>query len=186
MIYTTTKISGVFLVALEPVADERGAFARTWCADEFSRHGLNGQLAQCSISCNRLRGTLRGLHFQAEPYSEAKLVRVTRGTVFDVAVDVRPDSATFGEWVAFELSQDNHLALYIPPGCAHGMQTLEDNTEVFYQISTPYQPGAGRGLRWNDPELGIAWPLPVSVMSKQDSRWPDLCAQFPASVVRAA
>jgi dTDP-4-dehydrorhamnose 3,5-epimerase len=126
------------------------------------------------------------LHFQAEPHGEAKLVRATRGAVFDVAVDVRPDSATFGAWVAFELSQDNRLALYIPSGCAHGMQTLVDHTEVFYQMSSPYQPGAGRGVRWDDPALGIAWPLAVSVMSKQDTQWPDLGTHFPAAVARAA
>ena len=186
MIYTPTEIPGVHLVALEPISDERGSFARTWCAEEFSEQGLEGRLSQCSISCNRLRGTLRGIHFQAAPYGEAKLVRVTRGAAFDVAVDVRPDSPTFGQWVGFELSQDNHLAVYIPSGCAHGIQTLTDHTEVFYQISAPYQPGAGRGIRWDDPALSIAWPLAVSTMSKQDSRWPDLCEQFPGMIAKAA
>lgn len=186
MIYTPTKIPGVYLVALEPVSDERGSFARTWCAEEFSRQGLENRLSQCSLSYNRHRGTLRGVHFQAAPYSEAKLIRATRGAVFDVAVDVRPSSTTFGQWVGFELSQDNRLALYIPNGCAHGMQTLVDHTEIFYQISAPYQPGAGRGLRWDDPALGITWPLPVSVMSKQDSRWPDLVEQFPNAIAKAA
>ncbi|MBM4090097.1 MAG: dTDP-4-dehydrorhamnose 3,5-epimerase [Planctomycetes bacterium] len=180
MIFTPTKIDGVFLVGLEPVADERGSFARAWCADEFARHGLDATLAQCSFSYNREQGTVRGLHYQAPPHEETKLVRVTCGAVFDVVVDLRPASATYGEWIGVELSQSNHLALYIPGGCAHGLQTLADHTEVLYQISTPYRAGAARGVRWNDPTLAITWPLPVTCLSQRDRAWPDL-ALTPAS-----
>ncbi|MHB8863912.1 MAG: dTDP-4-dehydrorhamnose 3,5-epimerase [Pirellulaceae bacterium] len=174
MIFTPTKIEGVFVVGLEPLEDARGFFARTWCAEEFARHGLDPRLTQSSLSCSRTRGTVRGLHYQAAPHEESKLVRATRGAVFDVAADVRPDSATYGQWVAAELSAENHLALFVPPGCAHGLQTLVDDTEVLYQISTPFVPGAGRGIRWDCARLRIAWPLPAVGISDHDRAWPTL------------
>ncbi len=173
MIFTSTPIAGVQLIQPEPVADVRGAFARTWCQREFEGHGLNAKLAQCSVSYNAKRGTLRGMHFQSAPHAEAKLVRATRGTIYDVAVDLRPDSETYLQWFGTELSVDNRHMLYIPEGCAHGFQTLTDDAEVFYQISEFYEPTAGRGFRYNDPAFGIRWPLPDPIMSDRDRDYPD-------------
>lgn len=174
MMFTPTKIDGVLIVSLEPIGDARGYFARTWCAEEFARHGLDARLTQCSLSCSRTRGTVRGMHYQVAPHEEAKLVRVTRGAVFDVAADIRPASATYGEWVAVELSAENHLALFVPAGCVHGLQTLVDNTEVLYQISTPFVASAARGIRWDDAILNIAWPLAAAGVSDRDRAWPGL------------
>src|SRR5579863_1734973 len=140
MIFEETKISGVVIVALEHHRDERGFFARTWCENEFHEHGLNPRLVQCSISFNQKRGTLRGVHYQARPYPEAKLVRCTRGSLYDVALDLRPDSATYLHWVTAELTAENHRALYIPEGCAHGFLTIADTTETLYQMSEFYHP----------------------------------------------
>jgi len=176
MIFTPTKIAGVWIVEPERREDERGWFTRTWCAEEFRRHGLNVQLSQCSASFNRRRGTLRGMHWQAAPHGETKLVRCVRGAMFDVALDVRPDSATFKQWVSVELTPENGRALYIPECCAHGFQTLADDTEVFYQIAGAYHPASGRGARWDDPAFGIAWPLTaiasLSVRDQNHARWP--------------
>lgn len=176
MIFTPTKIAGVWIVEPERHEDDRGWFARTWCAEEFRKHGLKPNLSQCSASFNRLRGTLRGMHWQAAPHEEAKLVRCVRGAMFDVALDVRPDSATFKQWVSAELTPENGRALYVPEGCAHGFQTLADDTEVFYQIAGEYHPASGRGARWDDPALGIAWPLAaiasLSVRDQNHVRWP--------------
>jgi dTDP-4-dehydrorhamnose 3,5-epimerase len=174
MKFTPAKIPGVWIIEQERFADERGYFARTWCAEEFAAQGLNPRLIQCSTSFNLKRGTLRGLHFQAAPYSEDKLVRCTRGAIFDVAVDIRPDSPTYKQWVGMELSEANGLALYIPQGFAHGFQTLADNSEVFYQISHPYEPKSGRILHWNDSELMVRWPLPPSIISERDQKAPGL------------
>ncbi len=174
MMFTPTGIDGVFVVSLEPVEDERGCFARTWCAEEFARHGLEAQLAQCSLSFSRVRGTVRGMHYQVAPYEESKLVRVTRGAAFDVAVDIRWESPTFGQWVSVELTADNRLALFLSAGCAHGLQTLVDETEVLYQMSVPYVPGAARGIRWDDATLNIDWPLPVRSISERDRELPAL------------
>jgi dTDP-4-dehydrorhamnose 3,5-epimerase len=162
----------VCVISLEPVEDERGCFARTWCAEEFARHGLDARLSQCSLSRSRVRGTVRGMHYQVAPHEECKLVRATRGAVFDVAVDIRPTSATYGEWVAVELTAENHLALFVPAGCAHGLQTLVDDTEVLYQISTPFVAGAARGIRWDDAALHITWPLHAASVSDRDRAWP--------------
>lgn len=173
MRFTETKVAGAFLIEPEPVADERGFFARTWCQDEFTDHGLRGNLAQCSVSFSHRRGTLRGLHYQAAPHQEVKLVRCTRGAIWDVAVDLRPDSPTFRGWVGVELSADNRAALYIPEGCAHGQLTLTDDAEVFYQMSVRFEPSAARGVRWDDPAFGIAWPESVAVINDRDRTYPD-------------
>ena len=158
MRFVETELGGVFVVELEEHVDERGSFARTWCREEMAAAGLTSDLAQCSLSRNRRAGTLRGLHFQRPPHEEAKLVRCTRGAIFDVAVDLRPGSATLGRWVGVELDPDNSRGLYVPEGCAHGFQTLVDDTDVAYMISVPYAPEAATGVRWDDPRLGIAWP----------------------------
>jgi dTDP-4-dehydrorhamnose 3,5-epimerase len=158
MRFVETEIEGVVVVELEEHVDERGSFARTWCRDEMSAAGLAGELAQCSLSRNTRAGTLRGLHYQHPPHEEAKLVRCTRGAIFDVAVDLRPGSPTRGRWVGVELDPDNGKALYVPEGCAHGFQTLVDDSEVAYMISTPYAPEASAGVRWDDPHLAVAWP----------------------------
>lgn len=173
MILKETKISGVFLVVVEAHHDERGFFARTWCEREFAAGGLNPRLVQCSISFNEKKGTLRGVHFQTKPFQEAKLVRCTRGSLYDVALDMRPDSATYRQWVSAELTADNRQALYIPEGCAHGFLTLEDRTEALYQMSEFYEPGSARGVRWNDPAFGIEWPFPPIVISGRDSNYTD-------------
>jgi len=173
MVFQETEIVGVFTVSLDLLRDERGFFARTWCEREFSDHGLNPKLVQCSISFNKRKGTLRGVHFQAEPHCEAKLVRCTRGSIFDVALDLRPQSPTYLRWMGVDLTEENHRALYIPEGCAHGFLSLEDDAEVFYQMSESYHPESARGVRWNDPVFGIRWPGSVEVISERDRTYPD-------------
>ncbi len=174
MIFSQTSIPGVVLVRPEPRVDERGFFARAWCQREFAAHRLNPALVQCSISFSRARGTLRGLHFQLPPHEEAKLVRCTAGAVYDVVVDLRPGSPTFRRWHAVELSAANHAMLYVPEGVAQGFQTLQDDVEVFYQMSQFHAPEAAHGVRFDDPALGIRWPLPVTAISPRDRAWP-LC-----------
>jgi len=173
MIFHDTKLAGVFDIEIEPNTDERGFFARSWCIKEFKNEGLNPNVTQCNISFNHRCGTLRGLHYQDPPYSEAKLVRCTRGQIYDVAVDLRSDSPTFRQWVSVLLTAENRRMLYIPEGCAHGFLTMEDDTEVFYQMSEFYVPGVGRGVRWNDSAFGIVWPAPVQVISERDRTYPD-------------
>ncbi|MGA9465829.1 MAG: dTDP-4-dehydrorhamnose 3,5-epimerase [Terracidiphilus sp.] len=173
MIFHETDLAGVVVVEMQLLCDERGFFARSWCEREFRDHGLNSELVQCSISFNQAKGTLRGVHYQAAPNPEAKLVRCTRGSLYDVALDLRPDSSTYLKWTAAELSAENHRALYIPEGCAHGFLTLEDQTEVLYQMSEFYYPEAARGLRWDDPAFGIEWPGRVEVISERDRSYPD-------------
>jgi dTDP-4-dehydrorhamnose 3,5-epimerase len=173
MVFQETKIAGVFTISLEPLPDERGYFARTWCEQEFCRHGLNPKLVQCSISFNKRKGTLRGVHYQISPHGEAKLVRCTRGSIYDVALDLRPESPTYLQWTGVELSAENHCSLYIPEGCAHGFLSLEDNTEVFYQMSETYHPESARGVRWNDSAFEIRWPGEVEVISERDRTYPD-------------
>ncbi|MGB2655142.1 MAG: dTDP-4-dehydrorhamnose 3,5-epimerase, partial [Candidatus Acidiferrum sp.] len=158
IVFTETKLRGAFVIELEKHADHRGFFARTYCQREFESHKLNTCFVQCNVSFNKLKGTLRGMHFQASPHEEAKLIRCTRGSVYDVIVDLRPESATFREYVSVVLSAENGKMLYVPEEFAHGFQTLEDNTEVFYQMSQFYAPEHARGVRWNDPAFGIAWP----------------------------
>lgn len=177
MIFRDTGIDGAWILEAERLEDERGFFARTWDADEFAERGLNARLAQCSISYNRLRGTLRGLHYQVAPHEEAKLVRCTAGAIFDVVVDLRPDSTTFRDWFGVELSADNRLAVYVPEACAHGFLTLTDGCEVHYQISQFYAPEAARGVRWDDPAFGITWPGEVLVMNERDRTYPDFRAE---------
>jgi len=172
MVFTETKLKGLFIIEPELVKDERGFFARTWCGREFEAHGLNIRLVQCNISFNHKKGTLRGMHYQVEPHAEAKLVRCTRGAIYDVALDLRPDSPTFRQWLSVELTAENRLQLYIPEGLAHGFQTLEDNTEVFYQMSEFHHPESARGVRWNDPAFGIFWALPVTIVSEKDMAYP--------------
>lgn len=174
MKFTPTPLPGVYLIEPEPIEDERGFFARTFCAQEFAGHGLNPHLAQCSISYNARAGTLRGMHWQAEPHAEAKLIRCTQGAIYDVALDLRPHSPMFKRWFATELSAANHHMLYIPEGCAHGFQTLTDDCEVCYHISAPYVPDAAQGVRWDDPAFGIEWPLTTQrVISARDSGYMD-------------
>lgn len=173
MIFVETKLKGAFIVELDLREDERGFFARSWCMDEFARHGLNSRLVQCNVSFNKQRGTLRGMHYQVEPYPEAKLVRCTRGAIYDAIIDLRTDSTTFKKWFAVELTAENRRALYVPEGFAHGFQTLTDNAEVFYQMSEFYHPECARGLRWDDPAFSVAWPLPIAAMSLRDIQYLD-------------
>ena len=173
MIFQNTKVEGVIEVLPELKHDERGFFARTWCSQEFAAHGLNPSVVQCNISMNRHKGTLRGIHFQTAPHQEAKLVRCTKGRVYDVALDLRQESSTFMQWTAVELTAEAENALYIPEGCGHGFLTLEDETELFYQMSAFYHPQAASGVRWNDPAFKIAWPAPVEVISERDNTYPD-------------
>ncbi len=173
MKFQETSVPGVFEIRLEPLTDERGFFARAWCREEFKCHGLNPELVQCSISFNKRKGTLRGLHHQAPPYQEAKLVRCTQGAIYDVVLDLRMDSPAFKQWISATLSADNRHMLYIPEGCAHGFLTLEDQTEVFYQISQVYNAESARGVRWDDPAFRIDWPAPVNVISERDRTYPD-------------
>ena len=173
MQFLDTAIAGTYIVEPELRADERGFFARTWSRDEFVAAGLVAEFTQCSVSFNVRRGTLRGMHYQRAPHEETKLVRCTTGRMYDVALDLRPESATCGRWVAAELSSDNHRALYIPRGCAHGFLTLEDDTEVLYQIAGDYVPASAAGVRWNDPAFGIEWPEPVTVIAERDRCYPD-------------
>lgn len=173
MKFLPTPLGGAHVVELVPQQDERGYFARSFCGDEFARHGLKSAFTQCSISLNHRRGTLRGMHYQIMPHQEAKLVRCTRGRMQDVIVDLRAGSPSFKQWLAVELSADNGRMLYIPEGFAHGFLTLEDNTEVFYQISEVHRPESARGFRWNDPAFGIAWPAPVQVISDRDRDYPN-------------
>lgn len=173
MRFTPLLLSGAYLVELELIHDERGFFARTWCADEFKTRGLSTKLAQCGISYNRRRGTLRGMHYQAEPYAEAKLVRCSAGAIYDVIVDLRQGSATYRQWLAVELTAANHKMIYIPEGFAHGFQTLADESEVFYQISEPYISECARGVRWDDPVFRIEWPIADPIVSGRDRNFPD-------------
>jgi len=168
MIFTETKLNGAFIIDLELIKDERGFFARTWCKNEFEAHGLNINLVQCNTSFNKKKGTLRGMHYQAPPYEEAKLVRCTMGAVYDVIIDIRKESKTFMQWFASELTAQNRKMLYVPEGFAHGFQTLEDNTEVFYQMSEFFHPNHSAGIRWDDPAINIKWPIPEVVISKKD------------------
>ena len=174
--FVPTSLAGACIVEQERRTDERGFFARTWCAHEFAEHGLEPELSQCSVSFNHRRGTLRGLHYQEPPFAEAKLVRCTRGALYDVAVDLRPDSPTFRAWIGVELTEDDGRALYIPRGLAHGFYALADATEVAYQMSTPFVPEAARGVRWNDPFHGARWPGPVEVIAPRDRDYPDVDA----------
>lgn len=168
-----TTLPGVLIVELQPIEDERGFFARTWCQNTWQQWNLDSRLVQCNLSYNRRRGTLRGMHYQAEPHGEAKLVRCTAGAIYDVALDLRPDSPGYRHWVAVELTAANRRGLYIPEGVAHGFQTLTDDAEVLYQMSEFYHPESARGVRWNDPAFGIVWPIEVTSVSPRDNGFSD-------------
>jgi dTDP-4-dehydrorhamnose 3,5-epimerase len=173
MTFHETKIRGVFEIHFEPKPDERGFFARSWCREEFHSHGLNSSLVQCSVSYNARKDTLRGIHYQDNPFPETKLVRCTRGAIYDVVVDLRRDSPTFKQWIGVVLTATNQCMMYVPGGCGHGFLTLEDDTEVLYQMSEFYHADLARGVRWDDPEFGIAWPGVATVMSERDRTFPD-------------
>jgi len=173
MIFKETNLQGAFIIEPEMLSDERGAFARIFCQKEFEKHGLNPNISQCSISLNTKKFTLRGMHFQKSPHEEAKLVRCSQGLIYDVIVDLRPNSPTYMGWTSVEMSADNKKMVYIPEGFAHGFQTLEDNTEVIYQMSQFYFPGHSGGFRWNDPSFNIEWPSDPEVISPKDQIFPD-------------
>ncbi|UCF14098.1 MAG: dTDP-4-dehydrorhamnose 3,5-epimerase [Phycisphaerales bacterium] len=173
MQFIPAQLDGVYIIELEPVTDERGFFARTFCEIEFSEHNLTSHFVQCSLAWNTSKGILRGLHYQVAPYEEVKVIRCNRGAIYDVVIDVRPDSATYGKWVATELSPGSNKMLYVPHGCAHGYQTLEPDSEVYYLISSPYAPSAQRGVRWNDPAFGVHWPITDPILSSRDRSHPD-------------
>lgn len=174
MIFKETHLKGAFIVEPERIEDTRGFFARAWCKNEFDTHGLNSRFVQCNISFNKNRGILRGMHYQATPHEEIKLVRCTKGTIYDAIVDLRQGSPTYLKWIGVELTEQNHKMLYVPEGFAHGYQTLSDNTEVFYQVSQFYSPESERGVRWDDPAFGIKWPeIDNLVISEKDKNWPD-------------
>lgn len=176
MRFVETPLAGAFVIELELVEDPRGFFARAFCADEFRRRGLEPCIAQSNISHNKRKGTLRGMHYQVAPHQEAKLVRCIRGAIYDVIVDLRPESPSYCRWTAVELTADNRRALYVPQDVAHGFQTLADDTEVFYEMSAPHVAAAARGVRWNDPRFGIAWPLPEPLLSERDAAYADFSA----------
>ena len=173
MQFKETKLSGAYIIDLDTLEDERGFFARAFCQKEFEENGLRSNIAQCNLSFNHKKGTLRGMHYQVKPYEEVKMVRCTQGKILDVIIDLRKDSATYKKWVGVELSAANNSMLYVPEGFAHGYQTLEDNSVVYYQVTEFYQPGSERGIRWNDPAFNIDWPLEISVISDKDNSHPD-------------
>jgi dTDP-4-dehydrorhamnose 3,5-epimerase len=173
MIFNKTPFEGIYLIDVERHQDERGFFARTWCWKDFEEHGLNPRVVQCNLSYNKMRGTLRGMHYQAAPYEEAKLVSCTQGAIFDVIIDLHPDSPTFKKYLSVVLSAEVHNMLYVSEGFAHGFLTLTENTNVYYQMSEYYAPEYARGVRWNDPAFGIEWPEEVNVISERDANYPD-------------
>lgn len=174
MIFQETPLQDAYCLGVERIEDERGFFARVWCREEFAKYGLSLEMVQGSVSFNRKKGTLRGMHFQLPPFEETKIVRCTHGGIFDVIIDLRPDSATYSQWYGVELTADNRKMLVIPPGFAHGFQTLKDETEVCYLISEFYHPDSARGVRWNDQTFGIEWPkVDHRIISEKDQHWPD-------------
>ena len=173
VIFVKTKLAGVFIIEPDKFEDERGFLARTWSQREFAEHGLNPKLVKCNLSFNIRKGTLRGMHYQSAPFTQAKLVRCTAGAIYDVAIDLRPDSATFKKWAAVELSAENRRMFYIPEGCAHGFQTLAPATEPFYQMSDVYAPEHAGGVRWDDPAFGIEWPDDEHIIIARDRNYPD-------------
>ncbi len=176
MIFMKTRLKDAFVVEPDKLADERGFFARSWCQREFEALGVNKKPVQSNISFNKKRGTLRGLHYQDDPFGEVKLVRCTMGGIYDVIVDLRPASETYLQWISVELTEKNRRLLFVPEGFAHGFMTLRDNTEVFYQMSQYYMPEYARGIRWDDPLFGIRWPMNISIISDKDGRYPDFSA----------
>lgn len=173
MIFNETKLNGAFVMEIEKLEDERGFFGRSWCINEMKAHGLNTNIYQANVSFNKVKGTLRGMHYQVAPFQEAKLVRCTRGSIYDVIIDLRKDSPTYKQWIGVELTQENFKMLYIPEDFAHGFITLEDNCEISYLMSELYVPGAGATIRWNDPLFNIKWPNEPTVFSEKDKSQPD-------------
>jgi dTDP-4-dehydrorhamnose 3,5-epimerase len=173
VIFTETRLRGAFLIEPEKREDERGFFARAWCQEEFQSHNLNPRTVQCNISFNKEKGTLRGMHYQTAPFPEAKLVRCTRGSIYDVIIDLRPGSSTFKQHIAEVLTSNNYKMFYVPEGFAHGFQSLEDHSEVFYQMTEFYSPQHARGVRYNDPVFGIKWPISSAIMTERDRKYPD-------------
>ena len=173
MTFQETKLPGVFEIQLEPLPDARGFFARSWCQKEFESHALNPKVVQCNVSFNTRKGTLRGMHYQGAPNAEAKLVRCTSGSIYDVVIDLRPKSPAFKNWIAAVLTSERHNMIYVPEGCAHGFLTLEDKTEVSYQMSEFYSPELSRGVRWDDQAFQIAWPASIEMISDRDRTYPD-------------
>jgi dTDP-4-dehydrorhamnose 3,5-epimerase len=173
MIFHETKLKGAYVIEIEKLNDHRGFFARSWCQREFETHNLVSRIKQSNVSYNKIKGTLRGMHYQLSPYEETKLVRCTRGAIYDVIIDLRPASPSYSQWIGVELTGENYKMLYVPENFAHGYQTLEDNSEVTYQVTQFYTPGSERGIRWNDPAFSINWPVEVRVISDKDKSWPD-------------
>lgn len=173
MIFEKSPIEGVWVIYLKKLGDDRGFFARAWCAQEFAEHGITATLSQANLSYSKSAGTIRGMHYQREPHSEMKAVRCVRGRLFDVVVDLRRDSRTYKQWFGVELNSENRLMLISPEGCAHGFQTLEDDTEAFYLVSAAYAGRSEAGVRWNDPAFNIAWPRLVTEISDKDRNWED-------------
>ena len=173
MIFTEAELKDAYVIEIEKLKDHRGFFARSWCQKEFETHNLVSRVKQANVSYNKKKGTLRGMHYQLSPYEETKLIRCTRGAIYDVIIDLRPASSTYTQWIGIELTSENYKMLYVPENFAHGFQTLVDDTEVTYQVSQFYTPGSERGIRWDDPAFGIDWPLAVQVISDKDKNWPD-------------
>jgi dTDP-4-dehydrorhamnose 3,5-epimerase len=176
MTFTETKLNGACVIEIQKLEDTRGFFARTWCKNEFERHGLISHLMQANISFSKKKGTLRGMHYQIAPNQESKLVRCTKGAIYDVIIDLRPNSLTYKQWLGTELTAENYKMLYVPESFAHGFQTLENDTEVIYQVSQFYAPQSERGVRYNDPAFGIKWPVDVQVITDKDNNWADYTA----------
>jgi dTDP-4-dehydrorhamnose 3,5-epimerase len=177
MRFIETILKGAFIIIPDLIEDERGFFARAFCRREFEENALNPDLMQCNISFNESKGMLRGMHYQSGPQAEVKLVRCTAGAIYDVIIDLRPESPTFKQWLSTELTGNNHHLLYVPEGFAHGYQTMTPETEVFYQVSAFYHPASERGIRWDDPAFGVEWPLPITVISKKDASHPNWVAE---------
>jgi len=173
MIFAETELKGAYIIEIEKLKDHRGFFARAWCQNEFKKNELVSRILQVNVSSNNKIGTLRGMHYQLSPYEETKLVRCTRGAIYDVIIDLRPASPTYTQWIGVELTAESYKMLYVPENFAHGFQTIEDNTEVTYQVSQFYTPGSESGIRWDDPLFRIDWPIDVQVISDKDKNWPD-------------
>jgi len=171
MIFTETSLNNAYVVELEKREDHRGFFARTWDKNEFQKHNLNSNLVQCNISFSKKRGTLRGMHYQQKPFEESKLIRCTKGKIFDVIIDLRKSSSTFKKWFGIELTEENYKMLYVPEGFAHGFQSLEDNSEIIYQVSEFYTPNSELGIHWNDPTFNIDWPIQEKIITDKDNSW---------------